>query len=243
MARARMADVLRKQIIVSARASLSSAALHKAAADACRANRDELIASGRASSTFRTAVDGRVGADEESVNLDGGIVRYVFSYLAQAVAFALEYCQAHSPVRSGAYRDSWAVRVNGEWWTRPAATIQPGSTVEIVNTMPYARKIDTGGQITSVPPGIVEAARQAAMKQYPTLKIARKFLSLSDGRDARGERLPYILKAQGIESGLTFSKKSGFERLRKTRRSNRKDRQAGQVMTYPALVLTEPSNG
>ncbi|KAA8387770.1 hypothetical protein FKW31_03790 [Acetobacter sp. DmW_136] len=243
MARARMAETIREQINLATRNVLASQSLHDLVARECRDLRDAQISSGAASTVFSTFVDGRRNDAEEHVRLDNGIVSYVFSYLAQGVAFALAECQKRSPVHTGAFRKGWAVCVNGKWWTRPAAAIQPGSIVEIVNTMPYARKIDTGGQITSVPPGIVEAVRQATRRQFPMLTIARKFINLTGGQDARGGPLPYVLKAQGIESGLTWSKSDGFERLRKPRRSNRKDRAAGQVMTYPALVLTESENG
>ena len=234
---------LQKPMRVAINRNMTSATAHKIVGDRIRKERDDLIQSGAASAQYVRRVDGKLGLPEEAAKLNGGNVTYIFNTIGAATVWALAELRKRSPAHSGAFRKSWAVLVDGKAWTDAPGKIPMGSEVWIVNTMPYARKIDTGGQITSVPPGIVEAARQAAMKQYPTLKIARKFLSLSDGRDARGERLPYILKAQGIESGLTFSKKSGFERLRKPRRSNRKDRQAGQVMTYPALVLTEPSNG
>ncbi|MGX7346904.1 hypothetical protein ACWM9A_13610 [Acetobacter pasteurianus] len=243
MARARMADTIREQINLATRNVLASQSLHDLVAQECRDLRDAQISAGAASPVFGTFVDGRMNDAEEHVRLDNGIVSYVFSYLAQGVAFALGECQKRSPARTGAFRKAWAVRVNGKWWTRDTVAIPKGSMVEIVNTMPYARKIDTGGQQTSVPPGIVEAVRQATYRQFPTLTIARKFINLTDGQDARGGHLPYVLKAQGIESGLTWSKADGFERLRKPRRSNRKDRAAGQVMTYPALVLTESGNG
>lgn len=243
MARQRMAEVLYGQVATIRANTLSSPELRSLAANSCRAMRDSIIQDGRASSVYLTSVDGRFREREETVRLDGGVVRYVFSYLAQAAAYALAYCQDRSPARSGAFRKAWVVRVNDKLWTRPLAAIQPGQRVEIVNTMPYARKIDTGGQITSVPPGLVEAARQATLRQFSTLSVQRKFIVLTEGQDARGGALPYVLKAQGIDSGLSFSKKTGFERLRPRSVTRRKDRAAGQPLTYPALVLTETDDG
>ncbi len=91
----------------------------------------------------------------------------------------------------------------------------------IVNPEPYARKIDVGGMKMSVPPQIVEDARQAVKRKYPAIEAQRTFVNLPSGLDAGiNYPVPWILKGR--------TKKRGF-----IRRENR----AGMPITYPALVL------
>lgn len=240
MARTSAGMALRKQISIMTTRSMSSDALHAQVADKCRELRDAEIKSGRASAVFQTRTDGHANRPEELVSLNNGRVTYIFSYISQAAKAALDWCRAHSPVQSGSYRAGWVVRVDGALWTRQIAAIPPGSRVEVVNTMPYSRKIEVGGQKTSVPPGIVEAARSAVQRQVPAITAAVEYIRLTSGQDARGGALPYVLKAQGLASGLTYDKKSKkWGQKHKPRKTRRADRAAGQKMTYPALVLTE----
>lgn len=111
------------------------------------------------------------------------------------------------PVKSGAFRKSWTILVDAKEWTQPAAKIPMGSTVWIVNTMPYARKIDVGGQKVRVDPKIVESVRSSMGSRFPSVKAERGFQALEGGRDARGGAVPYVLKSAGIASGLSWSKR------------------------------------
>lgn len=192
--------------------ALSPAAQSAVLAGVARKGRDELIRRGEAPTSYRTFVDGREGAREEAVRPDGTIV-YRFNLLPAAVGFALALCVARSPVRSGRYRKSWFVMVNGRRWTGDMDAIPADATVFVTNDQPYSRKIDTGAMKLKVPPGIVEAARQAVQRQYPFIRAERDFLLLPGD----GKRGGYVLRTHGG--------------------SRRKDRQAGQRLTYPALVL------
>lgn len=87
----------------------------------------------------------------------------------------------------------------------------------VLNPEPYARKIDTGGMKTSVPPGIVEATRQIVQKQYPNINAERKFVTI----------------APGIIPGAPWILRRNHGRSR--------SRSAGRPVTYPALVLKEKS--
>ncbi|MCG4260762.1 hypothetical protein K6W36_09200 [Acetobacter senegalensis] len=237
----RWSNVLREQIHLNTAKALSSAALHEMVADQCRQNRDEFIAQGKVSPVYTTYVDGKRDTAEEAVMLQGGIVTYIFSALAQAANWALDQCRKRSPVRSGAYRDSWVILVDGVAWQQAPAKIPKGSTVWIVNTMPYARKIEVGGMRVSVPPGIVEAVRQATQRRFGSIRADKAYKPLQGGRDARGEPIPYVLRQAGIASGMSWDKKSKtWSRKHAAYASNRADRQAGQQMLYPTLILTEP---
>lgn len=233
------AKILREQIHLNTSQILSSAELHKMVADECRKNRDDAIAAGRASPTYETYVDGRKGGREEDVMLQGGVVSYVFSNLATAANWALSECRRRSPVSSGAYRKSWIILVNGEQYPE-LDTIPSDQTVMIVNTMPYARKIEVGGMRIRVPPGIIESVRRPVMSRFPGVTATRAFLPMSGGRDARGGPVPYILKQAGIASGISWDKKAkSWGRKHSAYVSERADRQAGQQMLYPTLILKE----
>ena len=177
--------------------------------------RDQAVHSGDAPPHWVTIVDGRQGAPETSVQPDGFIL-YKFNVMGLAAQAALQLCRDRSPVRSGRYRDSWMVVVDGRPWTEDVADIPEGVSVMIVNPQPYARKIDTGAMKNmSVPPGIVDAVRKLVQRKFPTVNAARAFITIPSGLM---ENAPYVLR-------------------RSTGRS--KSRSAGTAMTYPAMILTK----
>lgn len=201
-------------------------------AAAARGERDALIQAGRASTSYRTLVDGRDGAAEESIK-PGGVIIYRFNTLGQAAVFGLAYAVARSPRISGAYRRAWVVVVNGKEWRGDLNDIPPFAEVWIVNSAPYHRRIDTGGQRT-IGRGIAEATRQEVMRRYPNLTVGVSFLNLSGV--IGGFQTPYILK------GIARSQAERWAAHRRlygtqTVRVWRKDSAAGQAMTYPAVTL------
>lgn len=177
-------------------------------AEHARRARDALIREGRAAPQFLTYVDGRQGAPEETVKPDG-VIRYVFSTIARAAAFALAYAEGTSPVLSGTFRRSWIVVVNGQRWSGDLATIPPGAVVHLVNTTPYARRLEVGRRDRK--PGLgfklVEKARQQTRARFPTLQVNRTFVAWRDA---------WVLKG-------------GYGR--------RKNRAAGQRITLPAVEI------
>lgn len=174
--------------------------------------RDTAVRRGDAPPHWTTNVDGRQGAPESSVRPDGFIL-YKFNVMGLAANAAIQLCKERSPVRSGRYRDSWVVVVEGKPWTDDVADVPEGKEVMIVNPQPYARKIDTGAMKMSVPPGIVEAVRQSIQRKFPTVNAARAFVTVPSGLL---DNAPYILRRNG----------------------RAKDRTAGKAITYPALILT-----
>lgn len=219
--------------------TLSPAALSHTLAGAARRIRDDLIRTGQASSpTYLTIVDGREGAAEETVRPNGAIV-YEFGALGRATVFCLSFAIARSPRDSGAFRGAWIVTVNGKPWTTDLNDIPAGAEVMIVNPMPYSRKIDVGAMVMSVPPGIIEAARQAGMKAFPTLDFERTFVHLSPSTPApSGVDVPYILHGHAHRVKVKENRRSSAFRAGRLYRAPRKDTQKGQELTYPALVIS-----
>lgn len=237
----RWSEVVRHQITLNTSRALNSRELRSMVAAESRHLRDSAIQSGITTSTrYSTYVDGVRGGREENANLQGGVIRYVFTQIAQAANWALSELQRRSPVGKGNFRKSWVILVDGRLWVEPAGTIPAGSEVWIVNTTPYARKVEVGGQKTSIPPGLVESVRQAAHRRFRGVTAAKAFKPLQGGRDARGDPVPYILRAAGVASGLTWNRKDKtWGRKHAAYTSRRPDRQAGQQMLYPTLILTE----
>lgn len=207
------AGVVARRVRVFADRTLSDAALSANLARIAVEKRTEVIARGDAPPSYTTYVDGRRGAPEASVRPDGAIL-YRFNLLGLAAAFAVSFCMTRSPVRSGRFRKSWAVVVDGRPWTADLNDIPGGSEVMVVNPQPYARKIESGAMKMSVPPGIVESARLATRRRYPNLSVDTRYVNIPAGALLPA---PWILRRNG----------------------GRKDRRAGQPVTYPALILSE----
>lgn len=138
------------------------------------------IQAGEASNEYQRFVNGREGASEDEVKAPGPIL-YVFSYQSEVATFAVKWAQENSPVRSGRYRKSWFVLVNGRKTVDPSK-IQEGVPFIVTNDQPYARKIHVGHMKMKVPPGIVERLRQAIRQRFGNTVTAEvKFITLAGG--------------------------------------------------------------
>lgn len=199
----------------------------------------KLISEGRASPLYRNFTNGQEDAPYNTIHLDGtGNIIALFSSMAPAAAFALDYAINHSPRgATGKYRESWVLLVNGRPYGQDAdvATlfrdIPLGTEVILTNFLKYHRRIDVGGMKISVPPLITEQVRQQLIRRFPALTVERKFITLPGG---------YILKGRGRRSGLAYDKKTKrFYQRHQGYVSDEKDRGAGAEMTYPSVVMSE----
>jgi hypothetical protein len=164
----------------------------------------DAIASGAGSPDFTRYVNGREGVLEDAVVPPGPIL-YEFNRLNDIVGWTLDFLRERSPVRSGRYRASHFVLANGR--QVDPDRIPPGVEIVITNDQPYARKIQIGAMMMSVPPGIYEDARQFVQRNFGQLvAVQLRFVPLAGG---------YVLKRGG----------------------GRKGRRAGEPITYPALVI------
>src|SRR4051812_45595241 len=167
-------------------------------AQTARQRRDDLVRSGFLSGSYRTFVDGRYGAAEETVKLNRGEIIYLFSGLAAAVAFAVGYIKGISPVLSGDFQDSWFITVDGAAWDRSFSLIPAGSVVVLTNFAPYARILEQGRKKARRPGHkrgrfMTEAARLAIKKEFPNLLVERVFVNLAIGPGRHGWKVPYVL--------------------------------------------------
>jgi len=233
-------DVIR-QISLLRDNSLSPEALSATLARVARTERDKLISENRTvSPEYRTFVDNREGAREETVRPDG-VIRYLFgSDLSQAVQEAFAYMVARSPYEAGTLAKYWIVLVNQKLWTLNLKLIPQNAEVWITNAVPYFRKFETGGMVTSKQPYLVERTRQAFQRRYRRLDFARTFIRLPTGIVTLPNRLggvPYILQGDAVRSGLMWDKRRRAFIRGDRRRTNASDRRRDAEMTYPALII------
>jgi hypothetical protein len=201
-----------------ATAGLEPQAINKLLAQTAHQALEEAQSAGEAPESFIRYVNGREGVAEESVEAPGPIV-YVFSWLNEVAEYALAFAEARSPVLSGRYKSSWFAMVNGALWER-GTLIAASAELIVTNDQPYHRKIDTGHMRMSVPPGIVEDARQAVMRRF--------------GNVIQAQRRVITLGGAYVLAGVFHQ---GYRPHARTRLQ--KDTAAGRELNYPALVISQ----
>jgi hypothetical protein len=197
--------------------SIEPEAIAAELADFARTELAGSISSGEGSKLYQRFVNGREGAAEETVVPPGPIV-YQFSWWPEIITFALEALVARSPEKSGRYKRSWFAML-AETRLVSFDDLPINAEVTLTNDQPYSRKIETGHMQMSVPHGVVEDVRQMVQRQYGALIMAQKKMILLQGG--------YILKGHFTKGIRQFSRKK-----------LQRDTQAGQPVTYPALVLS-----
>jgi hypothetical protein len=116
--------------------------------------------------SFTRFVDGRQGAAEEAVKANG-VILYQYPRLDVVAQFAMETLFDLSPVRSGEYRMSHTLFLNGVAVANLAGW-NPGDEVSITNLVPYSRKIEVGNMTMRVPGSsrVYQQARRVIMSRY-----------------------------------------------------------------------------
>lgn len=175
-------SAFRRAVTVFMDRHLTPAAQSARLATVAREGRAALIAEGRASTSYRTVVDGQEGASEDAVRPTGTIV-YRFDVLGEAALFALGYLRERSPVRSGDYRNSFWIAVDGRRFSMK--TFDPekvGAAAEVIlyNDRPYSRAVNVqmeGGRKLKfkVPPDLFGDALVATRRRFPTLKVEQLY--------------------------------------------------------------------
>lgn len=199
-----------------ATADLAPEAISRELARFARSSLADVIAAGEASTIYTKYVNGREGAEEETVVAPGPIV-YDFSYWQPILAFTLAELEKRSPRKTGAYIASHVVMV-GSQVLRPDAEIAAGEEVSVVTTVPYARKIESGFQRVSTGEAVFQDVRRKVQSQFGrAVDVKFRMVYIPNG---------YILKGRFRRGRKEFS-----------RRKLQRDTQAGARMTYPAIVM------
>lgn len=237
MAIASQTNTIRRVFDVVIDATLSPKAMAATFAAETRRVRDEFIANGEASPLYQTVVDGNLGAKEEDVQIGGSVV-YVFGQLGAAVLYAYTFAVARSPRRSGRFRGSWVVAVNGQMYDGDLEQIDSSALVTIVNIQPYSRKIDVGGQKVYIPGSVTDDVRQATMRRFPTITVTRQFVNLSSSLSKFDVEVPYILRGHAHHPTSIAQRRARLARRGVSYHAPGKDTARGAVMTYPAVILS-----
>lgn len=203
-----------------ATAGLSQEQIAPALANFARAELQSAISEGIGSPTYTKYVNGREGADEGTVVPPGPIV-YDFIWWREIVEYALQVLVENSPIKTGRYQSSWVVLQNGfqvsNWNAIPI-----NAQVMLVNTQPYARKIDTGFMDTRGYLG-VDRARRSVMSLFGNMVMCRgTMVELPSGPPPA----PYTLRGIFKRGIRPFARKK-----------LRADTRAGAAMKYPALRI------
>lgn len=202
----------------------------------------ELIQSGEASSNYTRFVNGREGAPEEAFNARSsampGPILYEFAWWHEVITDALAELMKRSPKRSGRYQRSFIVLANQVPVTS-YNDIAGNAEVIIFNAQPYTRKIEVGAMSMSVPPHHFDGANAALRRKYGTkgsFSIMTRFLNIGSGIDPR---VPYLLKGEYARryNAQRRAIKAGARISSAVRLKRRQDQDAGQPITYPALVI------
>ncbi len=199
-----------------ATADISPENIGKELARFARSELSEAIINGEASPTYDKFVNGREGAEEETVVPPGPIL-YVFSYWEPIIEFALAYLERESPIKTGRYKASHQIMI-GSQFISPSTPISSGEVVKIVATTPYARKIEVGHMQMTVPHLIYQRAGKEIARQFGKSIRVRVSQTLIPGG--------YVLKG-------VFSR--GVQKFSRTKLQ--KDTMAGQPMRYPTIIL------
>jgi len=141
----------------------------------------EAQAAGEFPRSYVTSVNGRVGAPVESVQPPGPII-YTARWWPEILTYGMAFAEQRSPVKSGHYRDSWFVMINGSKYDGSYSDIPLDAEAIITNDVPYARKIEVGHMKMSVPPGVVEDVVTALRRKFGELiSVQRRFFALQRG--------------------------------------------------------------
>ena len=103
----------------------------------------DTIANDEGSGRFEKYIDGRKGAQEETVRYPNGEIRYEFAIMDMIAEDVLRWFQTYAPKDTGKYQDSFFVMIAGAAVDVSAIPVE-AKTITITNPQRYSRKIQVG---------------------------------------------------------------------------------------------------
>lgn len=181
----------------------------------------KVIASGEASPIYETFVNDHRGS-VDSVQAPGPVL-FVFNNWPLIVDEAMKQLQKFAPHRSGRFKSSFIVVVNGQivndWNKIPAV-----SEVIITNFQPYVRKVESGALGPGTPSRVFDRAKSALSRKYSRgFSFTMRFMTLGSGVHPK---IPYVLKNHWTNN----------------RGKTRVGRMAGDPITYPSIIIRSAVN-
>lgn len=165
---------IREDFRIAARATLEET--RRIAVDVAKREHARVMTTEPRPRSFQRFVDGREGVPEEALQL-GGMVVYDYPRIDLVVEYAVAVLRERSPFgrpEDGHYRDEHRVHLNGTA-VADARSFRPGDVVEIINRMPYARRIEVGAMRMRVPgtDHVYAQAQQIVRRTYGNLASIR----------------------------------------------------------------------
>lgn len=217
---------------------ISQEAITRELAQFARRELKKAISEG-ASPVYDLYVNGRPASSEFEVDAPGPIV-YEFALWEPVITLALSELQKRAPHKSGRFRNSFIVIVDGVV-VSPMADIPARSEVIITNFQPYVRKAEGG--VLGVPRRqIFDGTKRVLASRFgnegrntpAAFRFETRWLNIASGVHPD---IPYILKGRQRVIAAKASHKSSAFRAGRASLSRRKDLEAGQAITYPAIVM------
>ena len=170
----------------------------------------------------------RPGNPIQNVTLPGPIVA-IFDSRRRIAMEALQFLRDASPVKSGRYRNSHMILLNGTQVSDLPASLKATDRITIVNPVPYARRIEIGKTeagrdfVLQVPNRIYErVTKSKLMPKYRNVaKIRFGYIELSGAANIKGK----------LSASYAVKNKSGRTVQRKRRQ------QVGKPVQAPAIFI------
>ncbi len=194
-----------------------------------------------ASPLYSMFVNGRPSSSEFEVQAPGPIV-YEFSLWEPVITFALDELKRRSPVKSGRFRNSFIV-ASGNKIVTDYDAISNRAEVIITNFQPYIRKAEAGllgvGRFA-----IFDGTKRALSRNFGSagrntgagFRFEARWLTIKSGLHPD---IPYTLKGEYANRYNSYRAKL---KAGKTKRIpgyfRRKTRDAGEPITYPAVIMS-----
>lgn len=163
----------------------------------------------------------------DSVVLPGPIV-YRYNYLKEICNVALKELRAASPVRSGLYRDSHTLYINGVSVTNAPPNLKASDEIYIANPTAYARRLEVGKTesgrpfVIQVPPNIYERVRQKLIARFGRVaNFSMTYITAPQAYTIKGALPSHYIAKGGVR--------------RKRRQS------AGSAVRSPAILISVKS--
>lgn len=159
-----------RNIIFAAQGGLDE--VHQRFVAMARAEHAKVMRTDPRPTRFERYVDGKLGVPESAVR-PNGVITYLYPRLPIVVQYAMELLFKFSPVKSGAYREAHTIFLNGQA-VSDLSMWKPGDEVVIINSMPYARKIELGAMKMTISgtSQVYEQAVSATNRKYRAIAMA-----------------------------------------------------------------------
>ncbi len=218
-----------------ATAGLEPDAINQAVAEFAKQELQRVIAEGVASPEFERYVNGVYGAPEEAYKAPGAII-YEFTNWPLVIRTALDELQKRSPHKSGRFASSFIVITGGKLVTDYRG-IPAGAEVIITNAQPYVRRLEAGKKLGQK--RIFDSSKSALARRFSgAFRFETRYLDIASGIHPL---IPYILKTNGAVRLAAQDMRSSAFRAGRATLANRKGSQAGDPITYPAIVINGAS--